>query len=193
MIPWQDIAYLKTGTPKQQRAHAALCELNIFDDLRAFTPILVSTICLDIDVESSDLDIICHVPHAESFRSSVVRVYSSLDRFSIRSSRDDATVVGFWFKDFEFEIYGHRAPVTQQRAYVHLCQTARVIAFGGASWRTAIRALKERGMKTEPAVAYSLGLNGDPYEAVEQLQSLSDEGLKKLLAHRLTSLEKMMA
>lgn len=192
MIPWQDITYLKSGTAAQQRAYRCLSALKIFDDLADFSPVLVSTVCLDIDTASSDLDIICFAPECDRFHSAVTTLYGSFDRFTIReSSRGDALVAGFWFEGLEIEIYAQPIIVTEQRAYRHLCQTARVIAWGGDVMRNSIRRLKEQGIKTEPAIARCLHLDGDPYEAVEALERLSESDLAYLVASRVPTLEKI--
>ena len=191
MLPWQDISYLKSGTRSQQRAYSCLIDLGIFNDLRDFTPVLVSTVCLDIDTPSSDLDIICCAPDFISFRTRTTQLYGAFDRFQVKESRGGALVCGFWHLGLELELYAHPLPVTEQRAYLHLCQTARVLSHGGPLWRSAIRALKERGTKTEPAVAQCLGLRGDPYEEIERLSSLSDEQLAQVVAQRTPALEKI--
>jgi len=191
MIPWQDITYLKSGTTAQQRAYRCLSELRIFDDLAPFSPVLVATVCLDIDIPSSDLDIICCAPDLALFSATVTRLYSSFKQFTLReSSRGDALVAGFWFDGIEIEIYAQTRAVSEQRAYRHLCQTARVLHYGGDVIRNGIRRLKEQGIKTEPALARCLGLNGDPYEGVEALEQLSDQELEDLVVNRLPALEK---
>jgi hypothetical protein len=74
-------------------------------------------------------------------------------------------------------VFGQALPVERQAAYVHLLQTHRVIQLGGEPWRSAIQKLKSNGIKTEPALAQLLGLTGDPYQAVLQLQNHDDESL----------------
>ncbi len=59
MLNFKDITYLKEGTIRQKEAYKVLLELNIFELLKNFKPILLGTIPINIDIESSDLDIIC--------------------------------------------------------------------------------------------------------------------------------------
>ena len=180
MNEWKDISYLKNGTPSQQSAFLCLNKLGIFDDLKSFSPTLVSTVCLDIDTATSDLDIICHAPCSAEFCRAVTLIYRDLNDFTI-TPLEGATVCLFRFAGWGIEIYAQPLPVIKQSAYLHLCQTSRVLQFGGAPFRNAIRALKEVGVKTEPAVAQCLGLTGDPYRGVEDLIKLSDQELQSLL------------
>lgn len=192
MIPWQDISYLESGTPSQQRAYRCIHKLGILEDLREFSPVLVATVCLDIDTATSDLDIVCCAKDDAVFRAKATGLFGSCARFAIRqSSREGATVVTFMFDGLELEIYALGVPVQQQRAYRHMCQTARVLRLGGPDWNRAIRALKERGLKTEPAVALCLGLSGDPFAEVENLEALSDERLAALVRERHPALDKI--
>ena len=57
----------------------------------------------------------------------------------------------------------------------------RLLAFGGDALRIAVMAQRANGMKTEPAFATVLGLNGDPYRAMLDLQRSSDIELIALL------------
>lgn len=49
----------------------------------------------------------------------------------------------------------------------------------------AIQQLKAVGLKTEPAFADYFGLSGDPYQAMLELESLTDDELRNAL-HRRT-------
>lgn len=168
-----------------------MTELGILDGLAAFSPILVATVCLDIDTAASDLDIICHAPQLETFSSVATALYGSCPGFLLRASGRGATVASFHFAGLEFEIFAQPVQVHEQNAYRHLCQTARVIRLGGDPWKHAIRRLKERGMKTEPAVALCLALEGDPFEAVLSLEETPDAVLAELVRERRPALEKL--
>lgn len=177
---WRDLSYLEYGTERQKSALAAITKLGVMQALHPYDAVLVSTICLDIDIPQSDLDIICFAPSLLHFEGELRLRFGSLERFAVRTS-DSRVVAQFFAHEFEFEIYGTSQPVEQQSAWKHLCQTARVLELGGKEIRDQLRALKLRGVKTEPAVAILLGLSGDPYEAVIQLAELSNEELVGLL------------
>ena len=186
-LRWHDITYLSTGTPTQRRAFASLSSLGILTTLAPFNATLASTVCTDIDIEGSDLDIICYITEPDLFRAALLQNFGTLPGFDLSESSDPLRIVAtFMFDGFEIEVFAEAIPVAQQNAYRHMCQTARVIEAGGPHIREAIRDLKRRGMKTEPAVAHLLALDGDPYEAVLNLDQIADTALDALVIRALS-------
>lgn len=180
---WHDISYLASGTPTQQRAYRSLTKLSILDSLSQYDATLVSTVCNDIDIPGSDLDIICYTPDFTQFQEHATKLFSSMPAFAIHTheSEPPALVVQFHTDEFEFEIFAQSIPVSQQNAFRHMLQTNRVLNVGGERWRQAIRQLKLSGLKTEPAVAQLLHLTGDPYQAILALETVSDTELVTLI------------
>lgn len=180
---WRDILYLASGTPRQRSAYVALQALGILESLSEYDPVLVSTVAIDIDIPSSDLDIICQVDDLRVFERRLKEMFGNLRGFQVRRSLCDpeAIVSSFFYSGWEIEVFGQAVPVERQNAFRHLQQTSRVIAQGGDLWKRAIRSHKERGMKTEPAVAFALRLTGDPYLAVLSLERLREEELGTLM------------
>ncbi|MBM4204774.1 MAG: DUF4269 domain-containing protein [Gammaproteobacteria bacterium] len=181
---WRDVRYLTQGTLRQQQALAALSNTRVLDVLVDFDPILAGTIPLDVDIDGSDLDIICCVPDAMRFATCVVEAFSGLEGFSLRRGNihgDYTTLAGFRADGFEFEIFGQNVPVDHQAAVVHLDVEARLLALSGEASRAKIRELKRSGMKTEPAFAAWLQLEGDPWDVLYSLGSANDATLRKLL------------
>jgi len=60
----------------------------------------------------------------------------------------------------------------------------RLLAIGGDGFRRAVMAARRSGLKTEPAFAAVLGLDGDPYEALLYLEAVPDEGVNAILKDR---------
>lgn len=180
---WREIDYLLTGTARQRAAHRELRALDLMSLLSEFDPALVSTVCIGLDTADSDLDVICELTDGELMtkrlaensgnRSLVVRNAAGPDAL--------ATVATFDGDAFAIEVYAEPLPVERQRAYRHLAQSARVVDAGGESARAAIVALRESGLKTEPAVAAYLGLDGDPYLALLEVENWSDARLNAAL------------
>lgn len=71
MIDFTKIEYLKTGATRQQRAYETLSNHQVLQKLAAFDPILTGTIPINIDIETSDLDIICCFTDPVAFQKSV--------------------------------------------------------------------------------------------------------------------------
>ncbi|MFQ5796001.1 MAG: DUF4269 domain-containing protein, partial [Candidatus Bipolaricaulia bacterium] len=68
-----------------------------------------------------------------------------------------------------------------QNAYRHMAVEARLLAIGGEQARQEIRRLKRTGLKTEPAFACYFNLEGDPYQVLLQLATLSDDELRAVI------------
>ena len=184
---WKDARYLAAGTSRQRRTYAVLEDLGILATLGAFDPVVAGTIPLGIDLPSSDIDIICEVAPAASqaFEQLLCSHYGHLPAFRlgpVRSGSEPALVSSFRYAQVELEVFGQALPTAQQYAFRHLVVEHAVLRAGGPAWRTAVRRLKEQGLKTEPAFAALLQLPGNPYEALLTLEKLSPAEL----AARLT-------
>ncbi|MBI5650528.1 MAG: DUF4269 domain-containing protein [Chloroflexi bacterium] len=182
---WKDISYLLHGTPRQRQAYAALQNLRVMEILRAYSPVLVGTLPLDLDIAESDLDFLCAVYDHASFESQVRAAFAMQKNFALtRATINELPVViaQFEFETFPFEIFGQPRPVAQQNGYRHLVVEARLLALGGDAARAAIRTLKRAGIKTEPAFARYFHLAGDPYQTLLELSNLSDAKLHQVVA-----------
>lgn len=182
---WRDVDWMREGTPSQRRAFTALSQTRILERLAPHDPVLAGTVPLDIDIEGSDLDIICQVPDAMAFATTVTDAFSGQDGFVLRRGvvhGDYTTLVRFHASACAFEIFGQDVPVDHQAAVVHLDVEARLLAFGGPDAHDIIRSLKRAGFKTEPAFAAWLGLAGDPWEVLYALGSARDTELVSLIS-----------
>lgn len=165
--------YLQHGNPRQQRAYTDLRDLKIMEVLRAYGPVLAGTVPIGIDVPGSDLDIICHVTNFDEFARIVQAHYEARPGFLLhqRVMRKEPYILAqFQGSHFEIEIFGQDRSVVQQNAYRHMLVEYRLLQTYGNDFRNRIVALKQSGIKTEPAFAQELGLEGDPYEALLELE-----------------------
>ena len=94
---------------------------------------------------------------------------------------EPTTVASFFIDGFEIEVFGQAIPVEHQAAVVHLEVEHRLLQLAGESLRTAVRALKRAGLKTEPAFAQLLGLEGDPQEQLYSISAWTDDQLVDVL------------
>lgn len=167
MINFLNISYLKTGNPKQIKAYHTLTDNGILSKLEAFSPILVGTIPINIDIEGSDLDIICYVQNEEEFKHNLKLYFGQERDFSISENKKYQSIKANFFIDgFEIEIFGQNTPTQKQNAYRHMITEYKLLLENDENFRQEIIELKKQGYKTEPAFAKLLGLEGDPYKAL---------------------------
>lgn len=182
-----DCDYLRMGTPRQRLAHQVLTELGLPGLLARYHPVLCGTIPIDVDIESSDLDLICYAADPDQFALETGDCFRTMADFESHIViRDDlpTAIVRFRHPAFAIELFAQGRPVHEQRAYRHMLIEARILELGGEPARTAIRELKRSGLKTEPAFAAYLNLSGDPYLTLLELQALDDTALRQYLSGR---------
>lgn len=163
---FDDIEYLRYGNNRQQQAYAALTNNQVLSKLKLFDPILVGTIPINIDIENSDLDIICCFTDKQDFINTITDNFKAQSNFTIKEQYGldaPAIVANFVVNDFEIEIFGQNIPTKKQLAYRHLAAEYNLLIKHGEKFRQQIIELKRKGYKTEPAFALILGLTGDPY------------------------------
>ncbi|WP_316804737.1 DUF4269 domain-containing protein [Pedobacter nototheniae] len=167
MINFLYITYLQSGTAKQAEAYHVLTEHGVLEKLSAYAPILVGTIPINIDIESSDLDIICYAKDEEEFKKDLNHYFSKEKGFSISENAQlRAIKANFFIDGFELEIFGQNRPTQEQNAYRHLLIEYKLLLEKGDKFRQEVIDLKKQGYKTEPAFAKLLNMTGNPYEAL---------------------------
>lgn len=184
MLPdWHDLTYLRHGSAPQRRAFELLRRYALLPRLAAHAPVLVGTFPLDLTVPGSDLDIICEVADWAAFERTL-EGFAACPRYALRraSTTEPALVASFELDGLPVEIFGQALPTTRQNGYRHLVVEARLLALGGAALRQRVLALKASGVKTEPAFAQVLGLPGNPYHALLNLEAYDEATLVALVA-----------
>lgn len=172
MINFLDISYLQSGNEKQVKAYRALTDNRVLEKLTPYHPILVGTIPINIDIENSDLDIICEVSDKNEFIDKLNVLFGSEKDFTIHENpKFNSTKANLIIDGFEIEIFGQNTPTTQQNAYRHMLIEHKLLLAKGEKFRQDIIDLKNKGYKTEPAFAKLLGFEGNPYEELLKLES----------------------
>ncbi len=174
MIDFTSIEYLRSGNAKQQHCYTLLQELGIFEKLKVYAPLLTGTIPIGIDTDISDLDIICEAHCYETFDREVEQYFGNEAKFAITKPKT-STCIGFWYKGMEVEIYANSTPAILQNAYRHMLVEYRLLNLFGESFKKKIIELKQSGLKTEPAFAKLLSVNGNPYDGLLTFEQLTDE------------------
>lgn len=167
MIEFTNIEYLKNGNQKQIQAFDVLTQNKILLNLAEFDPILVGTIPINIDIENSDLDIICYWKNKKDFTEKLNSLFGKENKFTIRETLIDnkeSIIVNFKIDGFEIEIFGQNIQTKNQNGYKHMLIEYEILQSNDESFRLEIIKLKQNGYKTEPAFAFLLGLKGNPYK-----------------------------
>lgn len=167
MINFKNISYLKTGNLKQQAAFHILTKHQVLENLAEFDPILVGTIPINIDIENSDLDIVCYWKNKSDFIERIQYLFEKEHHFSIREiiiDNQESIVANFFIEAFEIEIFGQNIPTELQNGYRHMLIEDQILSSKDENFRLEIIKLKEKGIKTEPAFGLLLGLNGNVYQ-----------------------------
>ena len=167
---FQSLSYLANGNPRQQAALAVLTRYAVFERLQAFHPVLAGTIPIAIDIENSDLDIICCWENKTAFWEALQDSFATYPEFHCTETMingQETVVAGCRLEGFELEFFGQAVPVEQQNAYRHLLIEYAILQAQDSSFREQMIELKRKGYKTEPAFALLLGLDSNnPYQAL---------------------------
>jgi hypothetical protein len=161
----------------------ALAECGVLEVLAPFDPRVAGTPPLGLDLPGSDIDVLCFAPDPCTFTNIVWRAFCDAPAFIAKQWVDPprAVVVSFEAAGWQIQLYGEATPVERQRGWRHFVVERRVLTFGGRDFREAVLALRQRGIKTEPAFAAVLGLRSDPYVALLDLGEQGDQLLISVL------------
>ncbi|WP_144282179.1 DUF4269 domain-containing protein [Chryseobacterium echinoideorum] len=170
MIDFTKIDYLKTGNERQKRAYKVLTKYQVFRKLKSYTPILAGTIPIEIDVDGSDLDIICEVKDKIKFEKFLIQEFKDFDLEieKISLNTNETIVCSFKIEEFPIEIFGQNKPSKEQNAYRHMIAEYKTLQEKGEDFKQKIITLKKKGIKTEPAFGMLLNLE-HPYEDLLKL------------------------
>lgn len=177
---FKDISYLKVGNEKQQRSYEILKNINIFNILKEYNPLLVGTIPIEVDIDSSDLDLICKVDDKDKFENILRNEFSKFNNFNIKYQEDSIIICNFIVDNIEIEIYASNIDSEKSNGYRHMLIEYRLLNLYGEWFKKEIIKLKKSGLKTEPAFAKLLNLTGNPYDKLLDLENLSNDQLVKI-------------
>ncbi|WP_143960749.1 DUF4269 domain-containing protein [Litoribacter populi] len=173
MYPFNTIEYLQHGTFRQQQVYKLLTDHHVMVKLQPYNPILVGTIPLAIDIPKSDLDIICETQNPEQFKLDLIDKFGKEKWFSLKKvelHQKPTTICRFELEGYEIEVFGQDLQTEKQLAFRHMIIEYHILKKFDDDFKEKIIELKKEGMKTEPAFAKLLGLEGDPYLALLDYQ-----------------------
>ncbi len=176
---WEDISYLKYGNKRQRKAFNCLNKIKILDVLNEYNAVLVGTIPVEIDINTSDLDIICEINDFRKFEERLVFNFDEHKGFKINYEKDNIIVCNFSVDNLEIEVYATDIPICKQNAYRHMLIEYRLLNYYGFQFKNKVIELKKQGLKTEPAFAKLLNLSGNAYQELLKLEFYTDDKLPK--------------
>lgn len=159
-------------------------QVGLLRALEEFNPVVIGTPPLGIATISSDIDVACSSPDLERFADVAQRMFGQMQSFSLRKVDhlpEPAIVASFIELGWEIEAFCQKIPTEDQWGVRHFHIEARLLALAPQLRERVVR-LKRDGVKTEPAFAEVLSLVGDPYGALLELESLTDEQLLKMIS-----------
>ncbi|WP_245987108.1 DUF4269 domain-containing protein [Maribacter vaceletii] len=165
---------MKFGNERQKNAFSEIKKYKILDKLKKYNPILVGTIPIGIDLPESDLDIICECQNHSEFSAYLSENFSDKMEFKLYSIKQNgikSTIAEFKTDNFLFDIFGQNIPTQKQNAYRHMIIENRILNEKGSKFKQRVKELKSKGIKTEPAFAKLLGLEGDPFAELLKLEN----------------------
>ena len=179
------LEYLRLGGERQRAAWEVLGGRGMFHALQLYEPVLAGTIPLGIDVQGSDLDVVCRYSESEGtegFMDNMRLLFGGEKDFSVQQRQGtDIVLCRFEKGGFPVEIYASRDEPLSSTAFRHLVVEHRILLLAPEDFKNEVIRLKNNGVKTEPAFARLLGLEGDPYDAVLLLEDYPDQKLLNLL------------
>jgi len=170
MIDFTNLSYLKSGNERQKRAYEVLEKYQVFEKLKPYSPVLAGTIPIEIDIENSDLDIICEVDlkFEEDFLDDIAMSRLMPGNTDVKVENiiidgEKSIVLNFMLEEFPIEIFGQNKPSLEQNAYLHMLAEYKILKEKGEDFKYKIIELKKQGIKTEPAFGLLMGLE-NPYQ-----------------------------
>ena len=161
----------------------AVHQIGILKTLAAYDPHVAGTPPLGVEVETSDIDVLCCAPDAEAFVYDMLRFYGEMSGFRIWQwvSKDRPVIATFRACGWDFEIFASPLPVAKQVGWRHFEMERRLLALGGDGFKSAIQALRQQGLKTEPAFWAALGREGDAHLGLLSLEQATETELRAML------------
>lgn len=169
--------------------HRVLEALGLRQALKDYRPRIVGTMPLGVHTADSDIDVLVEVRDLDAFAAAMQSGYGTREGFvmwrrAATEMEPEAVVVRMDTATWPVEIFAQDRPTVQQTAYRHYAIENRLLRLGGESLRDEIVARKEDGTKTEAAFCDVLGLEGDPFLALLDLEGEPDGTLCDLIQAR---------
>ena len=133
------------------------------EHLKEYDPIVVGTIPIECDIDSSDVDILLYSQSVKDTATFLQESFGHLPSFDLLQRSENCLLCQFVLDDFQFELYCCDTPTQQQMGYLHLLKEHELLNLHGQELRKKVIYLKKQGLKTEPAFCKALHIEGDAF------------------------------
>ena len=160
--------------------------LNLLSKLRDFDPVVIGTPPLSIEIATSDIDVACYCDDLDYFKRVAHMEFGQLCKFQLRDSVNQghqSMVAQFTVDGWDIELFCQRIPTELQWGVRHFMIERRLLGLD-PRLKPRVTVLKKSGLSTEEAFALFLGLKGDPYSSLLDLENMSDEELKNMIGQQ---------
>lgn len=165
---------------KNTKVWSAITQSKILDIFSEYKPLIAGTFPLNVEVEGSDVDILMQAKDLEEVRALVLKHFGNCTNFSQSIQKVDeldTLICSFIFNEVPFELFIQDKEPVRQTAYLHFLIEERLLKLGGELFKEKIINERKAGLKTEPAFAKIIGIEGDAYLQLLELQKKSSEDL----------------
>lgn len=159
--------YSVINLEKNEAVYKALMKSQVLSIFKDHHPLVAGTFPLGVYNSESDLDILLTSTDLQALAQTLQTHYGHYSNFKIDQLDVDGlpTLIShFTFENVPFEIFAQDRHPVEQVGYRHFQIEERLLKLGGKSFFEKVKALRLKGLKTEPAFAEALGLSGDPYK-----------------------------
>lgn len=162
----------------------ALEESKILKNFKKFTPFVAGTFPLGVHTHKSDIDVLMYAENLNELKDILHAEYGLLEGYISKTDIVDdleTLVVNFNLNKTPFEVFAQNRVVVKQKAYLHFQIEERLLKIGGSTLLRKIQDNRQKDLKTEPAFAQALKLEGDAYSELLLLQRASNSRLIKIV------------
>lgn len=164
----------------------ALRQSQVLKLLKEHQALVAGTFPLGLQLEHSDLDILIQIENLDDFSAKAHKLWAAYEGFHSRREVIgdlESLIIYFKFQGVPFEIFAQNCAPVEQKAYRHFQLEEKLLEFGGPALQARVLSLRKTfGLKTEPAFAQALGLEGDSFQVLLDLQKRSNQELRSLVS-----------
>lgn len=160
---------------------SAIQNCRVLEFLKDFHPLIAGTYPLGVSQPTSDVDVLL-TSNDFSLILDIVQIrWGHCENFHFKKSKLDdmeTLIINFSFQNIPFELFVQNIESVKQKAYRHFLAEEKLLKYKSAEFKEKILRIRSKGVKTEPAFAQALGVDGNPFEELLKIQTMYIEKIK---------------